>query len=160
MLKASQLADTELASQTVARFASRGIAANRVILEGPSPRGAYLNAYSRIDIVLDTFPYPGGTTSLEALWMGVPILTRKGNRFLSRLGESIACNAGQLDWIAADRDDYAKKAIAFAADLTLLVSTRATLRDRVLRTPLFDAQRFARHFGEALLGMYREKIGR
>ena len=159
MLKAGQLADAALAAQTLARFASRGVAEDRIILEGPSQRAAYLDAYTRIDIVLDTFPYPGGTTSLEALWMGVPVLTCKGNRFLSRLGESIATNAGQHDWIAADHDDYAKKAVAFADDWTLLAKTRATLRERLLQTPLIDAQRFARHFGDALLGMYREKTG-
>ena len=77
-----------------------------LILEGPSPRTEYLEAYNRVDMVLDTFPYPGGTTSFDAIWMGVPVLTLKGERFLSHMGESIAHNAGQAEWIAADRHDY------------------------------------------------------
>jgi predicted O-linked N-acetylglucosamine transferase (SPINDLY family) len=108
-------------------------------------------------MVLDTFPYPGGTTSSEALWMGVPVLTLKGDRFLSHLGESIAHNAGQANWVAEDLDDYVNKAVAFASDLRYLVNMRATLRDRVLQTPLFDVERFAKNFGEALWGMFRDK---
>src|SRR5665647_3677724 len=89
--------------------------------------------------------------------MGVPVLTLKGDRFLSRLGESIAHNAGQANWIAEDLDDYVNKAVAFTSDLQHLANIRATLRDRVLQTPLFDAERFAKNFGETLWGMFREK---
>ncbi|CAE6691070.1 hypothetical protein [Candidatus Nitrotoga fabula] len=108
-------------------------------------------------MVLDTFPYPGGTTSVDALWMGVPVLTLRGDRFLSHLGESIAINAGQSNWIAQDQDDYVNKAVAFASDLQGLATIRKTLRDRVLQTPLFDNKRFARNFREALVGMLKRK---
>ena len=86
-------------------------------MEGFSPRLELLAAYNRVDIALDPFPYPGGTISLEGLWMGVPVITRQGNRFLSRVGESIAQNAGLADWIAHDNDDYVAKAVAHASNL-------------------------------------------
>ena len=156
-LKSKQLADAQVVAETERRFAARGVSADRLILEGPSTRADYFEAYNRIDMVLDTFPYPGGTTSVDALWMGVPVLTLEGDRFLSRLGESIARNALQSDWIARGHDDYVEKAAAFAADLEGLAARRETLRDRVLRTPLFDTRRFAGHFGDALWGMWNAR---
>ena len=153
-LKARQLADAAVVRETQRRFANHDVAVDRLILEAPSARAEYLAAYNRVDMVLDTFPYPGGTTSSEALWMGVPVLTLKGDRFLSRLGESIARNAGQANWIAEDLDDYVNKAVAFASDLPRLADMRATLRQRVLETPLFDVERFARNFGEAVQSIF------
>ncbi len=153
-LKARQLADAAVVRETQRRFANHDVAVDRLILEAPSARAEYLAAYNRVDMVLDTFPYPGGTTSSEALWMGVPVLTLKGDRFLSRLGESIARNAGQANWIAEDLDDYVNKAVAFTSDLPRLADMRATLRERVLETPLFDVERFARNFGEAVQSIF------
>ena len=153
-LKSGQLGDPQMIDAVQRRFISQDISADRLILEGPSSRTAYYEAYNRIDMILDTFPYPGGTTSVDALWMGVPVLTLKGDRFLSHLGESIATNAGQTDWIAQDCDDYVNKAIALVSDIQSLAALRGSLRDQVLRTPLFDTQRFARNFGDALWGMY------
>ena len=86
--------------------------------------------------------------------MGVPVVTRRGDRFLSHVGESIAHNAGLAHWIAADDADYLAKATGFAANLDRLADSRAGLRQQVLRSPLFDARRFARHWEEALWGMW------
>jgi len=108
-----------------------------------------------VDIALDPFPYPGGTTSAEALWMGVPVLTKRGDCFLSHVGETIAHNAGLVHWIASDADDYVTKAVEFASDVAALAWLRAGLRAQVLASPLFDAPRFARHFEEALWGMWQ-----
>ena len=68
----------------------------------------------QVDIALDPFPYPGGTTSAESLWMGVPVLTMEGKNFLSRVGETIIKNAGYSNWVASSKDDYIKKAIKFS----------------------------------------------
>lgn len=155
-LKTKQLMDGAVVADTQRRFGRRDISSERLILEGPSPRAACLDAYNRVDVVLDTFPYPGGTTTLEALWMGVPVLTRKGDRFGARHGESIAHNAGQVNWIAADNDEYVRKAVAFAADTRQLAALRASLRERVLQSPLFDNQRFARNFGDALRAIFSQ----
>ena len=159
MLKAKQLCDQTVCDHTLARFASHGIAKDRVLLEPASPREDYLLAYHRIDIALDPFPYPGGATSFEALWMGLPVLTKRGDRFLSHAGETIASNAGLADWIAADDDDYVGKAVHFAADLEHLARLRAQLRAQVLASPLFDAPRFARHFEAAMWGMWETRQG-
>jgi protein O-GlcNAc transferase len=156
-LKSKQYADPEVIKIVQEKFSAHGVVAERLICEGPSSRSAYFEAYNSIDIVLDTFPYPGGTTSVDALWMGVPVLTLKGDRFLSHLGESIATSAGQTDWIAEDHDDYVNKAVAFASNLPELAAVRKNLRDRVLRTPLFDTDLFAKDFGATLWSLWHEK---
>ena len=156
-LKTIQLNDPRVCEATRRRFAERGISHDRLDLEGSSPRLDLLAAYGRVDIALDPFPYPGGTTSVEALWMGVPVITRKGDRFLSHVGESIAHNAGLSDWVAADDDDYLARAVRFSGNLAHLANLRAGLRQQVLDSPVFDAVRFARHFEEALWGMWRSR---
>ena len=156
-LKNPQLADAGVRTHTLARFAAHGIPAARLRLEGPSSRQDLLAAYQEADIVLDPFPYPGGTTSMEALWMGLPIVTRKGDRFLSHLGESVLHNAGLPDWVAADDDEYVAIAVQKAGDLTALAALRGRLREQVLASPLYDAPRFARHFEDAMWGMWHAR---
>lgn len=160
LLKSRQLADSKVISDVRNRFAMHEISIDRLVLEGSSSRTEYFQTYNKIDIVLDTFPYPGGTTSVDALWMSTPVLTLKGNRFLSRLGESIATNAGQTNWIAQDHDDYVNKAIKFASDIQTLAILRNTLRDRVLKTALFDTRRFAKNFEDALHGMWKQGVSK
>ena len=89
--------------------------------------------------------------------MGVPVMTKKGNHFLSHLGESIAHNSGLSGWIAVDDEEYVAKAVAFASDLESLSALRKGMREQILNTPLFDAPRFARHFEDALRAM-RNKL--
>lgn len=156
LLKAKQFNDDAMLAQMRTRFAAHGITDTQLLLEGPASRVDYFNAYNRIDINLDPFPYPGGTTSVEALWMGVPVLTLRGNRMLSHAGENIMTNLGLPEWIAVDEVDYANKAVAFAADLATLSVLRGSLRQRALTSPMFDAPRFARHFETAVWDMWRQ----
>ena len=156
LLKSKQLQDASVLNATVQRFATHGTARDRLILEEwTSQRADHLAAYQRVDIALDPFPYRGVTTSAEALWMGVPVITLRGDRFLSRTAESIAHNAGLADWIAVDEADYVAKAVFHASNLQGLANLRAGLRQQVLASPLFDAPRFARNFEAALWGMWR-----
>ena len=155
-LKSKQLSESSVRASTLRRFAHHGIAEVRLVLEGASPRAEYLAAYNRVDIALDPFPYPGGTTSFEALWMGVPILTLVGDRFLSHVGESIMHNAGLPDWIAADGEEYVARAVSHSRDLPRLAALRERLRQQVLASPLFDARRFAGHFEAALRSMWEQ----
>ncbi len=155
MLKATQLGNEQVAQAVKARFAAQGIEAERLVLEGASPRADYLAAYGQVDISLDPFPFTGGTTSAEGLWMGVPVLTLAGDSVISRQGVGLAMNAGLADWVARDAADYVAKAVAHAADTAALAGLRAGLRERVLASPLFDATRFARHFEAALRGMWQ-----
>ena len=153
-LKNDQLQYASERNKVLSRFAAHGIGADQLILEGPSPRAEYLASYNRVDIALSPYPYGGGTTSAEGLWMGVPVLTKRGDYFLSHLGESIAHNTGLSDWIAADEDEYIAKAVQFSSDLDGLMKLRAGLREQVLASPLFDAPRFARHFERAVWSMW------
>ena len=157
-LKAKQLDVRETREATFARFAARGIDARRLILEGRSPRAEYFAAYRNVDIALSPFPYPGGTTSVEGLWMGVPVLCRRGDRFLSSICASMLHSAGLENWIAEDDDDYVEKAVAFANEPLRLAMLRDGLRDALIASPLVDASRFARHLEAALEGMWRERV--
>lgn len=156
-LKTKQLSDAKTVTNTKSRFGAHGISSERLILEGPAPRLQLLESYNRVDIALDPFPYPGGTTSAEALWMGVPVLTLKGDRFLSHLGESIAHNVEHSHWIAKSQEDYVDKAIKLSANIQMLASIRRDLRKQVLKSPLFDAERFAKNFEAAMKCMWEQR---
>ena len=149
-LKSKQLSDPSAVKDVQNRFGSNGIHTSRLILEGPTSRTDYFEKYNRIDMVLDTFPYPGGTTSVDAYWMGVPVLTVKGDRFLSRLGESIATNAGQSNWVAQDIRGYVNKAVELSGQLDELSRLRETLREDVLESPIFKVEQFSKNFADAL----------
>ena len=155
-LKYQQLAEASVRQLTCERFAVHGVAAGRLIFEDYVPRANYLASYQRVDIALDPFPFPGGTTTAEALWMGVPVLTLTGDRFLSRQGIGLLMNAGLPEWVATDKDDYVRRAVFHAGDLQRLALLRAGLRAQVLASPVFDAPRFAKHFEEALRGMWQK----
>ncbi len=151
-----QFGDADVAIRMLARFEHRGIDPRRLILLGAVERSEYLAAHSAVDILLDTFPYPGGTTTCEALWMGVPTLTLCGDTMLSRQGASLLHAAGLNDWITGSKTDYVATAVAFASDISRLAQLRAELRERVSVSPLFDAARFARNFEQCLNTMWRE----
>ena len=154
LLKNHQLNEPLIRRDTLARFAAHGIDQDRLLLEGPSPRDQYFAAYHRVDLALDPFPYPGGTTSVEGLWMGVPVLGRHGDRFLAHLGEMVLQTIGLPQWIARDDEDYVARAIRYATDLPALSALRSELRERVVRSPLGDAPRFASHLADAFEGMW------
>jgi len=155
-LKTGQLKDADVRAQTLRRFAAWDIAPERLLLGGALGSIAdHLSEYNKIDVALDTFPYPGVTTSVEALWMGVPVLSLQGDRFLSLSAKSIAYHVGLPDWVAVDKGDYVSKAVAFVSNLERMASLRAGLRHQVTASPLFDAQRFARNFEDALWGMWQ-----
>ena len=154
-LKTNQLNDPSMQRATLSRFADRGIAAERLALEGASSRADYLTTYNRVDIAFDPFPFTGGTTSVEGLWMGVPVITKRGDRFIARQGESILHNAGLPDWIAADNEAYVAIAVARATDLSGLATLRAKLRSQLLASPLCDASLFARNLEAAFRGMWQ-----
>ena len=140
----------------IRRCSSCGLDSKHLILEGSSPRLDYLSKYNEIDIALSPFPYGGGTTAVEGLWMGVPIIMKKGNYFLSHLGETIANNSGLADWIAEDENDYIKKAIKLSSDKESLQKLRISLREKLRKSPLFDIQKFAKNFEGATWAMWKK----
>ena len=152
-LKDKQLESSEGITRTLSRYSTYGISKDRLLFEGRSSREEYLSSYNDVDIALSPFPYGGGTTTVEGLWMGVPAISRKGDYFLSRIGDSISQNSGLSNWVAADNDDYIMKAIEFSSDLKSLEVLRRGLRANLEKTALFDIQRFALHFEQALWQM-------
>jgi protein O-GlcNAc transferase len=153
-LKSPQLKEASVQRYVRETFAAHGIEPERLILEGLSSRAEYLGCYQRVDIALDPFPYTGGTTTVEALWMGVPVLTLQGERFLSRQGVGLLMNAGLPEWIASNPEDYVLRAARHAGDLQALARLRGVLRQQVLASPIFNATDFAHHFEAALRGMW------
>ena len=125
-------------------FAAHGIDTQRIRFSEQSPRPEYLDSYNGIDIALDPFPFNGCTTSVETLWMGVPVITLSGDRFAAHMGESIMKNLELYECVANNPDDYLEKAIALAADLPRLADLRAGLRTRLLNSPLCDGPAFTR----------------
>ena len=155
--QSKQLGDAAVAQQQRSRLREHGIDAARVSLHGSASREAYLAAHGEVDLVLDTFPYPGGTTTCEALWMGVPTITLAGDTLLSRQGASLLTAAGLQDWVATDTKDYINKAIALGSDPESLANLRKELRAQVAASPLFDAGRYAKNFEDALWGMWQAR---
>ena len=152
-LKAKQFGDSSVREGVVHRLTVLGIKPELLRIEGPDDHRGYFAAYNRVDITLDPFPFTGGTTSVESLWMGVPVLTLAGDSLVSRQGVGVLMNAGLPDWIAYNEEEYLAKAMHFASDPDKLAGLRAELRSQVMASPLFDAARFARNFEDALLEM-------
>jgi protein O-GlcNAc transferase len=140
------------------RLLDCGIALDRVELVASTTRADYLAAHSEVDIILDTFPYQGGTTTCEALWMGVPTVTLRGHDMPSRQGASIMCAAGLEDWIADDTSGFVAIAVAAAQQLDRLEQLRRTLRTRVIGSSLMDASSFARGWVAALQKMWAYRV--
>lgn len=159
LLKTGQLDNQKIRDGVSQQFISHGIGIDRLLLNGlKDNRVDHLNYYNKVDLALDTFPYPGVTTSAEALWMGVPVLTLKGNSFLSSTPVSIAKNLGLDDWVANDINEYVNKAVQFSTVPDRLDVLRRTIREYNLSTPLYDAPRFAKNFGEALWSMWQQRL--
>ncbi len=121
-------------------FAEQGISEERLIIEAPVPYDQYLSKYHQFDIALDSYPYSGGTTSCESLWMGVPYITFAGPTPTSRGGASILSTLNLTELIAEDLEDYIHRATVLAADVEHLRQLRAGLRGRMKGSPLMDAQ--------------------
>jgi len=117
----------------------------------------YLSRYEGIDVVLDPFPFSGGTITCDALWMGVPVVTLPGRTFASRHSASHLSVAGLAELVARDADDYVAILGRLNADRRRLGDLRATLRGRVAASPLCDGPRFARHFEAALRDLWRRR---
>ncbi|MBZ0257571.1 tetratricopeptide repeat protein [bacterium] len=121
-----------------------GVEDHRIEVEAPSPRAELLDCYNRIDIALDPFPFNGGTTSAEALWMGTPVVTKTGDRFVSHVGESILQAVGLPEFIASTWEDYIQIAVNLSKKIPHLDHLHSSLRAQLLQSPLCDAQTFTR----------------
>jgi predicted O-linked N-acetylglucosamine transferase (SPINDLY family) len=132
-----------------------GIDAHRIEFFEPRPRRQYLELYQGVDIALDPFPYNGHTTSLDALWMGVPVVSLAEERAVSRAGLSQLTNLGLPELVAFSEEDYVRIAVQLAHDIPRLRELRAALRPRMEASVLMDAPRFARQIETAYRAMWR-----
>jgi predicted O-linked N-acetylglucosamine transferase (SPINDLY family) len=136
----------------LATLAAHGVHPDRVTIFGKTSQPDHLAAHGEVDLMLDTFPQSGGITTLDALVMGVPVVTLLGRRITGRASASFLTTLGLADLIAHTPDEYVEIATRFAGDLDRLVQERATLRERLLTSPLGDAARYTR----AVEAAYRE----
>jgi predicted O-linked N-acetylglucosamine transferase (SPINDLY family) len=141
--------------RTIETLEGLGVDRGRIQFEDPRPRIPYLELYQTIDISLDTFPYNGHTTSLDSLWMGVPVVSLVGNTPVARAGLTLLMNVGLKELAVNSPDEYVSAASALASDLKRLTAIRQTLRTTMQASPLMDSARFARDFESALREMWR-----
>lgn len=154
-LKSRGLGDAELAAEIRARFGACGVARDRIELDGQlAPVAEHLGQYRDIDVALDPFPYNGTTTTCEALWMGVPVVTLAGQTHVARVGASLLAQIGHREWIADSADRYVEIALALAGSPSRLGSIRQQLRDDLRGSPLCEERGFAREFEDAVWAMY------
>ncbi|WP_222932350.1 methyltransferase domain-containing protein [Allochromatium humboldtianum] len=155
ILKWRTFNDEAFRQQVTDTFTSRGIAAERIELRGPSFHADLLKEYADLDIALDPFPFTGGLTSCEALWMGVPVVTWPQTRVVSRQTHAFLHQIGLPELSAKDTDDYVRIAAELANDRERLTQLRTTLRDRMRASPLMDVAGFTRQLEGTLIDLYR-----
>lgn len=137
------------------RLLNAGFDINRVIIEKPETHQKFLSCYHNIDIALDPFPYSGATTTVEALWAGVPVLSLKGNRMVWRMSESLLTQVGMSDWLADNEAHFVELGAQKASDLKALAVVRQSQRARILNSSLVDARLYASHLEKALRKMWK-----
>ena len=156
ILKNRQLASEDIRSKLLRFFYKYEIEKDRIILLPKTNIEDYFNNYNKIDISLDTFPFPGGMTTLDSIWMGTPVITLKGQKFISHNGESIMNNLGLEKWIAYDKEDYVKKAIKFSTNLDTIRQEKRLLREKLLQSNLSDTQKFGQNFYNLMIKIIKK----
>jgi protein O-GlcNAc transferase len=154
MLEINGIDDAQFRAEVESRFVTQGISLERLILVPRRKENQYV-LYNKIDIALDPFPYNGGTTTCDTLWMGVPLVTLAGAQCVSRLGVSALSNAGLPELIAQTQQEYVEIASALALDPARLTQMRAGLRERVMASPVMDGKRFTAHLEAAYREMWQ-----
>jgi protein O-GlcNAc transferase len=154
LVKCRPLADPEVRARMLERFAREKVEPGRIELHGGNETtAAHLAQYQRVDVALDTFPYNGTTTSCEALWMGVPVVTLAGTRHASRTGVSILTNCGLEALVAQSFEQYVFIASRLAGNAGNLAQLREGLRERMQRSALMDGAGITRELEAALTGI-------
>ncbi|VAW52070.1 TPR domain protein, putative component of TonB system [hydrothermal vent metagenome] len=155
LLKSQQLSEPALKKRYLLDFEQAGINPNRIEIIGSiASTIEHLSLYNRMDVALDPFPYNGTTTTCEALWMGVPVITLEGNNHAARVGVSLLNNAGLPEFVAKTKGDYLRIASELAKKPDQLVDLRNNMREHLLNTPLLNAQNFAENIEDAYRSMW------
>jgi predicted O-linked N-acetylglucosamine transferase (SPINDLY family) len=159
VLKAPSFGDAAAVRLFGERLTALGVDLQRVSFRGPVGLTDMMAEYGDIDIALDPVPYNGGTTSLQAMWMGVPVLTKLGSNFVSRMGASFMTAAGLADWVAQDDDDYVRIAQTMAADRQALIALKQGLRARLQSLPAWDVVAHTRAIEQAWIDAAQAHFG-
>jgi predicted O-linked N-acetylglucosamine transferase (SPINDLY family) len=159
ILKYKGMDDKSTVNRLREGFSIHGINPERIECQGWSPHESLLAEYNRVDIALDPFPYGGGLTTCEALWMGVPVVTCPGQTFASRHSLSHLSAAGLTETIGHDRSDYVELAVSLANNLPHLAELRTRMRGRLAASPLCDGRRFARNLMQVVRQIWRKWCG-
>ena len=159
LLKAPSLRDTAVQERFAQAFSDQGIARSRLVMRGPTGLADMMQEYADIDIALDPLPYNGGTTSLQALWMGVPVVCLEGRNFVGRMGASFMRTLHQPEWVAQDEAGYLAAARALAGRVGDLRTGRAALRAQMSASPLCDINTYVRNFEALLRCMWERHCG-
>ena len=154
MLKAPSFKDEAAVKVFVQRFKQLGVALDRLEFRGPSSLSDMMAEYADVDIALDPAPYNGGTTSLQAMWMGVPVLTIEGGHFVSRMGASFMQAAGLPEWVAKDDADFVRRAVALSQDRAALLKLKMGMRERLLALSAWDIDAYAQDLQAAVRKMW------
>lgn len=154
-LKSYQFNSPTLIDNITATMAGFGITAERLIIEGPSNHAELLKAYNKVDIALDPWPYSGGLTTCEAMFMGVPVVTYPGPTFAGRHSATHLTNVGLGQLVANSWEEYCDLVVNLANDPENLANIRKHLRNALLESPLCDAKGFARHFSNAMRAIWQ-----
>jgi predicted O-linked N-acetylglucosamine transferase (SPINDLY family) len=154
LLKAPSFKDLGAVEVFTQRFAALGIPVERLEFRGPVGLSDMMAEYADVDIALDPMPYNGGTTSLQALWMGVPVVALAGHNFVSRMGASFMSAAGMSDWVALSDEDYVRIAVAKARDRQALLVLKQGLRQHLQSCAAWNIDQYTRHFEGALRQMW------
>jgi len=158
LLKSAAFADTGLCALFRQRFAQRGVASERLLFRGASGYVEAMGEYADVDIALDPFPFSGGATTCDALWMGVPVVTLRGQTFAANHTVSHLNAAGLAQWVAASQASYVALATALARDVPGLADWRRQQRGLMAASPLCDARSYMTHVGLVLRNLWRDRL--
>ncbi|MCP1659284.1 O-linked N-acetylglucosamine transferase family protein [Neisseria perflava] len=150
---------TPLQQQIARKLTAHGFNPAQLDFSGKLPRADYLRAYNDSDLILDTFPYPGGTTTADALWMAVPTITLTLPGMIARQGEQLMSAAGLAEFVCQTKDEYIEKALYWADEKnrTKLTALRARMRDQVLTSPVFDSKAFSEDWCKLIREIWRDQ---
>ncbi len=159
LIKTRHVSEPAVQQHLEDRFAKFGILPSQLLLEDRTPPPAYLQTYHQVDIALDTYPFNGGLTTCEALWMGIPVVTLVGNRHVSRMGLSILTTLGLTELIAETPEEYLRICLKLVNEVEYLQTLRRELRNRMQSSPLMDAVSFTNNLEKVYLKVIKNKAG-
>ena len=160
LMKGKPMANPSTRAAVVAAFAAAGVSEDRLDLRPWVPLAEHVALLGTVDLMLDTFPYNGHTTTCQAMWMGGPTLTRYGGEFRGRVGLSIVTQLALPEFAVDSAERYLLRAVELATDLTRLRELRPTWRERMRASPLCDVGRFTRGLEGAYRGMWKSFLAR